>query len=161
MNLLEYAIKMEQDGEEYYAKQAEINSGNSLHTVCILLSNEEKRHKEILENESANLPYTMDESNIGEEVKSLFEGMEDFQSEIKKIPTQLDFYRFALDNEQKSIDLYKEFASNSESEEEKKLFEYLIEQEKEHFRIVDQFVKILTHAEQWVEAAEFGVRKEY
>ena len=161
MNLLEYAIKMEQDGEEYYEKQAEINKDNSLYTVCMLLSKEEKRHKEILENEAASLPYTLTESNIGDEIKNIFDEMDDFKSEIKEIPTQIEFYKFALENEQKSIDLYREFSANSETDKEKELFEYLIEQEKEHFRIVDQFVKILTHAEQWVEAAEFGVREDY
>ncbi len=161
MNLLEYAIKMEADGAQYYAKQAETNKGNSLYTVCTLLAKEELRHEQILKNKAESLSYSLDESTIKDEVKTLFDEMDDFKNELKKIPSQLDFYRFALENEQKSIDLYTEFAHNAANDEEKKLFEYLVEQEKEHYAIVDEFVKILTHAEQWVESAEFGVREDY
>ncbi len=161
MNLLEYAIKMEAEGAQYYQKQAEINKGNSLYTVCTLLSKEELRHEQILKNKAGSLAYSLDKSTIKDDVKTLFDEMDDFKNELKKIPSQLDFYRFALENEQKSIDLYTEFAQNAANEDEKKLFEYLVEQERDHYAIVDEFVKILTHAEQWVESAEFGVREDY
>lgn len=161
MDVLKYAIQMEKDGEAYYTKQAEINKDNPLFTVCTLLAKEEKGHAELLESKMNNLPYELKDSEAYEHAKNIFSDTENFQSGIKEVPGQLDFYRFALENEQKSIDLYMDFLAKSEDEKEKQLFEFLVAQETEHYEIIDDLVRMLTNAEQWVEDAEFGIRDEY
>ncbi|MEX1376325.1 MAG: ferritin family protein [Eubacteriales bacterium] len=161
MDVLKYAIQMEKDGEAYYTKQAEINKGNPLHTVCMLLAKEEKGHAEILESKMNSLPYKLSESEAYEKAKNIFSDAKTFTSEIKETPDQLEFYRFALENEQKSIDLYMDFLADAEDEKDKVLFEFLVAQETEHYEIIDDLVRMLTNAEQWVEDAEFGVREEY
>lgn len=87
--------------------------------------------------------------------------MSDFKKEAKGLPSQLDFYNLALENEQKSIDLYKESLSKAQNDDEKALYKFLLKEEKDHFEIIDELVKLLTHAEQWVESAEFGTREDY
>ena len=72
-----------------------------------------------------------------------------------------DFYKIASEKERESIDLYTKYLSNAEEDREKELFEYLISQEKQHFAVLEELVKLLGHAEEWVENAEFGIRKEY
>ena len=49
MTALEYALKMERDGEKYYSEQAEKNKGNKLQVVFALLAEEERKHADILE----------------------------------------------------------------------------------------------------------------
>ena len=52
MNTFEFAINMELDGEKYYTGQAEMNEGNSLKTVFLMLAKDERNHSEILKKSS-------------------------------------------------------------------------------------------------------------
>lgn len=158
MNILEFAINMELEGEKYYNEQAAINQGNILHTVFFMLAKEEKNHAEILESKSKGSPYELNEP-LTSIAKSVFYGMEDFESEIKKIPGQVDVYRMALKMEKQSIDLYKKLLS--EANEGKELFEYLIKQEEGHFETIEEIIKMVNRPNEWVESAEFGNREEY
>lgn len=161
MNDLKFAIGMEIDGEKYYREQAEINKNNSLRTVCLMLAEEEKKHAQILRDKMSELPSIFTDSDILSKAKSIFRGIADIKMEWKEKPSQLDFYRIATAKEKQSIDLYSEFLLKADGDQEKELLEYLIKQEEQHFAILDELASMLRHAEEWIESAEFGVRKEY
>lgn len=44
---------------------------------------------------------------------------------------------------------------------DKKIFEFLIEQESDHYKVLEQLIELVNRPNDWVESAEFGVRKEY
>ncbi|MHB1153122.1 MAG: ferritin-like domain-containing protein [Eubacteriales bacterium] len=157
MNALEFAVNMEKDGEKFYRKQAEINSSNSLYTVCLLLAEEEKNHALLLSDMQNNISVEIDEADSLQQIKSIFKDIENFKSEIKELPTQLDFYTMALEKEKQSINLYKDLLSKATEDDENKLFEHLVQQEKRHYDILDELILRLSHAEDWVENAEFGL----
>lgn len=159
MNDLKFAIQMEQDGERYYLEQAEKNKGNSLYPVCIMLAQDEKKHAQILTDKMNDRDYVLAEANVLTQATSVFQGLGDLQAEEKEQLSQLDFYRKALELEEKSIALYQRYLSFAKTKQEKELFDYLIGQEKKHFQIIDELVTLLRHAEEWVEDAEFGYRK--
>jgi len=161
MNTLEYAIKMELDGEIYYSKQMEINKNNSLYVVCRRLAEDEKRHAGILDNKMQGLPYELKNTDTLTEAQNIFAAMSDQKTVEKEIFSQLDFYRIALDLEKQSINLYTDFYGKATKGQDKELFKYLIEQEKKHYELLDELVLLLSHAEEWVENAEFGIRKDY
>jgi rubrerythrin len=160
MNALDYAIDMERDGEKYYTEQAQLNKNNAVKEVCLILAKEERIHAQILKNKADKRAYELPSSDSYEKIKSLFKDMENFKSEINETPTQLEFYKVALEKEKQSIDLYTDFLEKTTDPEEQKLFEYLIEQEKSHFALFDELVTMVRHSEEWVESAEFGIRKE-
>ena len=161
MDVLEYAIKMELEGEQYYREQMEINKNNRLYSVCRILAEDEKRHARILENKRKGLPYELEDKDALAAVRNVFSDEPDFDAEGKAMPSQLDFYRMALGLEKESIELYNNFLTNADSDEEKEIFRYLVEQERQHFRLLDEMVALLRHAEEWVESAEFGIRGDY
>ena len=161
MNTLEYAINMELDSIIYYTEQARININNSLLTVCLILANDEINHARILRDKLSKMPYEFKDNETLAKVKNVFKGIGNYKSEIKAIPSQLDFYRMALEKEKQSIDLYTGFLSKATDDQEKDLFKYLIKQEEDHYALLDELVTLLLHAEEWVEFAEFGVRKDY
>ncbi len=161
MNDLKFAIKMELDGEKYYREQAEINKGNSLHTVCLMLADDEKKHAKILSDRLNETASELTDSGILSKAKNVFAGLGDIKVEGKDRASQLDFYKFASEIEQQSIDLYSKYLTEAEGESEKELFQFLIQQEKQHFEILDNWVALLKNAEDWVENAEFGNREEY
>lgn len=161
MNVLEYAINMELDGEKYYRNQAEINKNNELYTVCLMLAEDEHNHGRILNDKLNEKVCELGETDILSRVKNIFQDINNIKSEIKQIPSQLDFYRIASEKEKQSIDLYVDFLAKATNDQEKRLFKYLIEQEKQHFEVLDELALLLSHAEEWVENAEFGIREEY
>lgn len=160
MNALEYAINMEIDGENYYSEQAKLNHHNSLEVVCLLLAKAEHNHAQLLQNKAAGLTYELSDDDSYSKIKNVFKDAGDFKSDIKVTPNQLDFYRTALEKEKQSIELYTNLLSNAADAHEKALFNFLIEQENQHFSILDEMVTMLRHAEEWVESAEFGLRNE-
>ncbi|MDR3601486.1 MAG: ferritin family protein [Desulfosporosinus sp.] len=161
MNIIEFAIKMELEGEKYYSEQAEINKGNSLSTVLLMLAKDEAMHAEIIQNKANKLPYDLKQTETLAEAKNVFSDIGVIKSEIKHFPDQLDVYRVALEKEKESITLYQKYLSEATDDESKKLFEYLIKQEEGHYAIIDQLVTLVSRPEEWVESAEFGLRADY
>ena len=102
----------------------------------------------------------MDDDTIGN-VKNVFADLGDIKSEIKDYPSQLDFYRTALEREKESISLYTDLWQKANSVQDKEVFDYLIKQEKQHYETFEWLVTMLLNAEEWVESAEFGLRKDY
>ena len=161
MNLLEYAIKMENDGEAFYREQAMLNRGNGLFVVCEMLANDEMNHARVLKNRFEEKPYVLQEIDTLKSVRNVFADFVKNRDEMKEVEGQLDFYRMALKREQESIDLYSDLLSKSDDVKDRGLFEYLIRQEEDHYVALEELVKLLEHAENWVEHAEFGNREEY
>lgn len=167
MNVLEFAINMENDGERYYREQAELNRGNGLFVVCSMLADDEANHAVLLRNRYESGSFVPGEGNDVDRVGNVFSGLGDINFGDEGISGQLDFYRLAADRERESIVLYSELLEGamgqetSQGREDVLLFEFLIKQEEEHLRVLEELVKLLSHAEEWVEDAEFGNREEY
>lgn len=161
MELLELAISMERDLEDFYRKQAELHAGNSLHTVFTLLMKEEEKHTEILKSYADKIVLPLTDSNILTDVRTIFDRINNFRSEIKDLPSQLDVYRLALEKEEQSKEFYRDLSDKATEEESKKVFGYLTEQEDKHCIILEELVKRVNRPEEWVESAEFGLREEY
>lgn len=161
MNILEFAINMELEGEKYYIEQAEINKENSLETVFLLLAKDESRHAKVLQKKADGLSYDLGQDEMHTKAASIFHELGAINIETKQTPDQLDAYRLALKNEKESIILYQKFLSEATNDESKKLFAYLIEQEENHYAIINQLILLISRSQEWVEAAEFGLREDY
>ena len=160
MNTLDYAIEMEIDGAKYYAAQAKLNESNGLKTACLILAKDEEIHAQILRDKINKINYELTDTNSYGKIKNIFKNAADFKSETRKIPTELEFYRTALEKEKQSIDFYTGMLENATDNKEKDLFKYLIEQEELHYSLLDEMVTMLRNSEEWVESAEFGNREE-
>lgn len=156
MDILEYAIKMEKDGEKFYLDLAKKNKDNKLSNVFRSLANDEAHHAKIIRDkkEGISTPPSGKAEPAAENVFS------DAQFKIESdIPGQVDAYKGALEKEQESIDLYKKL--QSESGESKEFFAFLIEQEEGHYKLIEEIIEMVNRPNEWVESAEFGRRKEY
>lgn len=157
MNALGYAINMENEGNKYYLNQAEISYNKGLNKIFLMLASDEKNHETILRNKMIDMPCKLIPTDTLCEVKNIFNDVGDFKSDIRDIPRQLELYRMALDKEKQSMDLYTDMLSRTSEVAERELFEYLIQQEKQHFEAINLLVMSLSHPEEWVENAEFGI----
>ena len=161
MENLKFAIQMELDGEKFYLEQAEINKDNNLATIFKFLAKDERKHAELLQNKLDNKEFELVEDKSLEEYKNVFEDSKDFDLKEKITPSQTDAYRLALRKEKESIELYEKMKDQATDKDGKELFAFLVEMEKNHYRIFEEMVNHLRHGEEWVEDAEFGKRGTY
>jgi rubrerythrin len=157
MNGLEYAVQMELDGEMFYREQALKNKDNKLNPVFISLAEDEKKHAKIIKEKQVGIDSLIDEEDV-ESVKNVFIDATGLDSK-GSATEQIDAYRKALEMEKKSIDLYKKLLS--ESKDDKDIFEFLIKEEEAHYKLIEEIIEMVRHPNEWVESAEFGLRKKY
>ncbi len=161
MDILKFAIDMELDGMNYYMEQAEENKGNMLYPVCLMLAEDEKYHAKILTDKMDGIDSQLIDTDTLAKAKNIFGNSEDIGSTIKETATQLDFYKIAKSKEKQSIELYTDLLSKAVEDQDKAFFNYLVKQEVKHYEVLEELANLLRQAEEWVEDAEFGVRKEY
>lgn len=157
MNGFEYAIKMELDGEKFYREQALANKDNILNPVFSSLAEDEKQHALMIKEKQAGNDFQPDKEDMSN-IKNVFNDAIGLDVE-KSTAEQIDAYRKALEMEAKSIELYKKLLS--ESNENKDLFEFLVKQEENHYNLIEEIIEMVIRPNEWVESAEFGVRKNY
>ncbi|MCK5758118.1 MAG: ferritin family protein [Clostridiales bacterium] len=158
MNILEFAVNMEKEGEAFYRSQAKENEGGNLFKVFSILADDEKQHakilSELIKNEKTKLSYS-EISNVNGVFKDFF------KNDIKQKPAQLDIYREALKKETESINLYIMLLEEARDPNELEIFDYLIKQEELHHTAIEDLIFHIEKVESWVESAEFGVREDY
>jgi rubrerythrin len=159
MNSLELAITLELEGKRFYLQQADKAEDSGLKSIFHTLAEEESIHARILKNKAETLPYELIDTHA--EIKNIFVEIGDYKGIIKHIPDAADIYRLALEHEKRSIDLYEEMLQEAKDEKDKKIFKFLIEQENDHYKVLEQLIVLVNRPNEWVEAAEFGLRKEY
>jgi rubrerythrin len=161
MNNLDFAIQMELDGQKYYLEQADIYQGSELSTVFRILADAEQEHAALLIKRKNQEPVKLEEKNSLPEIKSIFRGLPHFKAGDDRAAKQRDAYRFAEEQEEKSIELYQRMLAEALEEKDKELFGFLVKQEQEHLILFENLVILLLRPEEWVESAEFGIREEY
>ncbi len=159
MNSLELAISMEMDSKRFYLEQAEKTEDSGLKSIFHTLAEEESIHARILKNKAETLPYELIDTYA--EIKNIFVEIGNYKKIIKRLPDAADIYHLALENEKKSLDLYREMLQDTKDDKDKKIFEFLIEQEIDHYKVIEQLIELVSRPNEWVESAEFGVRQEY
>ena len=125
MRLMEQAIQLEIDGEQYYHQQAKLNQGTPLETVFILLAKAEIKHLELLRQMDQGSYPSMD-GDPSKEARDLFGTLGEFRVDPGYIADQLEVYRAAKEIELKSIELYQSMHKSATQAEDKKLMLFLV-----------------------------------
>lgn len=159
MNSIELAISMELDSKRFYLEQADKTADNGLKSIFHTLAEEESIHARILKSKAETLPYELVDTYA--EIKNIFVEIGNYKNLIKQLPDAADVYNTALENEKKSLELYGEMLQEATDDKDRKIFEFLIEQENDHYKVIEQLVEMVMRPKEWVESAEFGLRKEY
>ncbi|MHC4691140.1 MAG: ferritin-like domain-containing protein [Planctomycetota bacterium] len=160
MNIFEYAMQMEKDGEEYYRQLARQTDNKDLQTILTMLADEEVRHYKTIEKMQTEAPQ-MAETTILTDAKNIFvqikEAGESFDSDIK----QVDLYKKAQDIEKKNQEFYTEKAEEVTEEYQKELFMKLADEERKHYFLLENIIEFVSRPAYWLENAEFSHFEEY
>lgn len=159
MNIFEYALQMEKDGENYYRKLAGQSRTEGLQKIFGLLADEEVKHAKVIEAMRRKIRETaLEDSHILDNVTNVFQNMKDKSQPLHiDATTETEWYRSARDIEEVSRQFYQESADKAESEHQRQLFLRLAAEEAKHLRIMENIVDFVSRPEpgNWLENAEW------
>lgn len=162
MDILASAIQLELDGERYYQQQADKTKGTILHDIFASLSAEEAGHAKLLMAHAEGQPIDLppDSGELASKM-AIFHKIGDFHDQHEGLHNQLEPYQTAMDMEKRSVELYRSLFEKAETEPARLLYALLIREEQKHLSALQELYQHLNRPNDWVEAAEFGVREDY
>lgn len=161
MDIFDFALKMELDGEKYYRDLAERVAYDDLKKVLIGLAEDEQRHYQIIESAQKQMKPIEADPSLSK-IQNVFvlnnkEFGPDNRELIAKLKDeQFDVYEEALAKEHESVELYKKLKEDAKRPEEVMIFAKLMHEEEKHVEVIENILEMLRHANEWVEAAEFN-----
>lgn len=160
MDVYDYAMQMEKDGEQLYREGARLSGHKGLASIMTMLADAEIAHynlfKSMKEHKGGRLP----EANLLKDVKNIFVTMKE-QGGLESIGvSEIDLYKKAQEIEKKSEDFYRESASKVDGAERESLIQ-VADEEKKHYFILQQIIDFVSRPQQWLENAEWYHLDEY
>lgn len=161
MNIFDFAMKMEKDGEAYYRKLAGETKGTGLDSILTFLADEEVKHYNIFKKLSEGRTDDLPESTLLTDVTNIFEDLSKKYEADKDAPFNFDasqpqFYRKAQDLEKQSEMFYRDKAEDAEDEKTKMLLLKIADEEKRHYFVLENIIDFVQHPQQWIEDAEWN-----
>ena len=155
------AVQMEKDGYSFYTKAAAQTNSNMGKTVFEGLAADELRHLDVFQK--------MFEDNVGnyewnELVNSSkkYATIPIFPTDLKDAPgmdpdsTELDALRMGMDSEKEAIEYYGKIKENLNDAEVKRIINEIIEQEKNHYSLLENEFNHLNSTGYWFEFDYLG-----
>jgi rubrerythrin len=137
--VLQFAVGMEIDGKEFYQKASQKSSNKLARELFQQLANEEDVHRKKFEEiyqvlkRGQNWPDVEPPSEKGKKLKSLFaQAAKTLGSKVKAAESELEAIKIAMGMESKSYNFYHSRSEQSTLPLEKRFYEALAGEEREH-----------------------------
>ena len=155
MDIYEFALQMEKDGEDYYRDQALKASNRGLKNIFIFLADAEAQHYDMLKKMKDSDDIQLPDADILSDVKSVFKKMKDENDTGGVDASQAEIYRKALDFERENLVFYMDKASESDDERKKSILLKFAEEEQRHCIILENIINFISCPGDWLENAEW------
>jgi len=160
MDILDFAMQMEKDGEQFYRDAAEKASHKGVKRIFNMLADDEAKHYRVIQSMKQEIPQMAD-SPILSMAENLFAQMKEEKEEWLLEDSQLALYEKARDIERKSWAFYQEKGNEVTDPSQKELFQRIAHEEEKHFLLMDNMVELVLRPQNWVEDGEFYHTEEY
>jgi len=161
MNVFEYAMKMEQDGEAYYRELAASADNKGLATILNFLADEEMQHYRIFQEMKDGKGSSLPSTTLMDNIANIFSTMKDEGEIFEFEKQQTEHYLKAQQIEKMSEDFYLKQAEETTSIHEAKLLKQIASEENRHFHILEGIIEFIQRPQQWLENAEWHHMEEY
>jgi rubrerythrin len=165
MDVFEFALQMEQDGEKYYRQLVQESSSAGLKKIFTLLAEEEVHHYAIIEQlRRYSGPSEPEATQILQDVKNIFVEMKNSKQDwLIDMTKDTIAYSKAFALEEKSRIFYLEKSAEAQDEKVKVLLKVLAKEEGKHAAIMENIVEFVSRPEpgNWLENAEWHHLDEY
>ncbi|MBT5304991.1 MAG: ferritin family protein [Candidatus Scalindua sp.] len=155
MDIYEFALQMEKDGEDYYRDQALKASNKGLKHIFTFLADAEAQHYDILKKMKDSEDLQLSDADIISEVKSVFKKMKEENDTGGVDASQTEIYRKAMDLERENHKFYMKKASESKDEKQKDILLKFADEEQRHCTILENIINFVSCPGDWLENAEW------
>lgn len=160
MDIFEFAMKMEEDGKNYYLELSGKATDEGIQNILKMLAADEDKHfaviKRMKEEQSV-----MVETRVLEKAKNIFVKMKEKNEEIDLSSTPIHLYTKAKEIEERSIKFYLEMSAEMEDDAHRDLFLLLAEEEKMHEFLLENVIEFISKPKLWLDNAEFNHLEDY
>lgn len=160
MELFDYAIQMEKDGEAYYRQLAHRTANKGLRAILTMLADEEVKHMQLFE-ELKTSQASLQISQVLTRTKNIFAQMKESSDVIPDEADHIELYQKAQALEKQSQIFYLEKSKDEECNKVKEMLILLSKEEQTHFFILQNIIDFLSRPQTWLEDAEFVHLDEY
>lgn len=155
MNVYEYAMKVEKEGEAYYREMATTANNPGLKRIFTMLADEEVKHYNVFKNMMKKESIDLEKLNLLTDTKTIFQTLNEEKDNVNFDSEQIQFYKDAILREESSHNFYAQKAKELDDEIEKKIFLQIAEEEVKHKKVLEEIVIFLEEPADWVASAEF------
>jgi rubrerythrin len=161
MDVYQYAMQMEKDGEAYYRECAAKTATVGLRGILTMLADAETMHYDLFRRMQAQQDAVLPDSALIDQVKNVFAEIREREGASGVRSSELDLYRKAQELERKSWELYESHAAKAASPAEKLTFERIAVEERRHYRILEGIIDFVSRPQTWLENAEWTHLDDY
>lgn len=148
MDIFDYAIRMENDGEKFYRHLAEQTSHEGIKAILTMLGDDELRHIKAIELARSETP-SMPDTAIIDDASNIFQRIKD-NCEPVDISDQAQLFKKALQIEIQACDFYKKKADEAILESHRDIFQRLSELEQVHCAIIKEIMQYTFDTSVWM-----------
>lgn len=160
-NAIKTAIQMEKDGFAFYKKASAQTSSDMGRDIFESLANDEQLHLEVFEKLFQDRIEKTEWDNLVNSSKKYAE-INIFPKDLKQIEganpdtNELDALEIAMNSEKEAIDYYGEIKEKTKEDDIRKIINEIIEQEKNHYSILQEEFDYLSKTGYWFELDFLG-----
>ncbi|MFC1911823.1 ferritin family protein [Chloroflexota bacterium] len=153
---LETAIRMENDGKQFYLKASHSSHNEMGKKLLKSLADEEDNHRQTFEKiyeavrNKKNWPRVDFHPDGGKKLNTIFaQAIGEIATPSKSYTTELDDVKTALDMESKTYDFYKAQSKAAGGDTERDFYESLAAQERTHHQVLLDYYEYLEDPAAW------------
>jgi rubrerythrin len=159
MDIYEYAMQMERDGENFYRELAAKTPNKGLSAILMMLADAEVKHRALFENMKRHNEVHVTDTPILDDVKNIFIQMREKKQTEANVP-EIELYRKAQEIERKSRDFYIEKSAEVDTLQ-KEVFLKIADEEKRHYFILEKIIDFVNRPAYWLENPEWYHLEDY
>lgn len=156
MDIYEFAMQMEKDGEKFYRDLAQKVENKGIKNILGYLADAEVKHHTILEKMKNSEETQLSGTKILSDVKNVFEKMKEENDTSGIDASQIEIYNNALELEKKNRDFFQKKADETNDQTQKEVLLKLAEEEESHCTILENIINFVSQPDSWLEDAEWS-----
>jgi rubrerythrin len=159
MDIYEYAMQMERDGENFYRELADKTPNKGLSAILTMLADAEVKHRKLFENMKRHDEVHATETPILDDVKNIFIQMRE-KKQTEANVSEIELYKRAQEIERKTQDFYTEKSGKVDASQ-KEVFLKIADEEKRHYFVLEKIIEFVSRPAYWLENPEWYHLEDY
>lgn len=149
-NAIEIAKRMESEAVAFYTKAAENTSHPVGKKMFLTIAEDEKNHLKMLDALIKDLDIKPSDVTPMENIKTVFAKNKDSMSKkVKATSGEMEAFKIAMEMEKEGKQFYEELLASAKTPKEKALFDRLVKEEGEHYKVFMNTYSFMSDTGNW------------